>query len=291
VLLLDTVLTIWMAGLMTHVGDDSIAGMDLKSHVVIVTDRANTQHKPTLVVLVPDFAASFDLQPGDRITFMGLPPGRAKADRKFQDYAPSLTEPITNALLDDAPKMNQQHKNITASLEYPNGDLNILVYHTKEANYILNNKVVRHQCVPRLTQFKTTATNPYTLTITHAGNRPPTSLYISTDALVLLVNQPPPHDSDHQPSKAEARAHFANYEGILKRRNLVTPRRLAVVEASEDDCGAGLTLPDDFDIFDLPGQLFASTDAFAQLATAARSSSDRVIFLSANPACANTDWP
>src|SRR5688572_15216304 len=104
-ILLDTVFTIYMTGLMTHIGDDRVAGPDLKTHVALVVDRQHMQHRPMICVpgedlyggAVGDPPLEIDLNQGDKVTFEGLIAGRALASPDFRSYVPTLEEPLTNA--------------------------------------------------------------------------------------------------------------------------------------------------------------------------------------------------
>jgi hypothetical protein len=155
-------------------------------------------------------------------------------------------------------------------LIYPEGDLDIAYFHDYEAQYFRKTELVRTQCVPRATKFPATATSKVTMTVTHQ-DRTKTEKGLKPDAIVWLTNEPP---EGHQPPTDELEEHFTEYVGVMKRRNLATTRQFAIVEPATKKCAAGPTLPNPLPM--LSGSIFPDTQGFT---------------ISANPACANTDWP
>lgn len=290
-MLFETTVAILMAGLMTHVGNDTIAGEDPKTHVMMARDRTNAAHTPVLWVLTNKLSEIIYLKPGDKIRFENLVKGTAKAQPDFQSYTPSLAEPISHGFLSDAARKNERDRNFFASMEYPEGKLSILFYHNNEANFLRRNRVVRHQCVPRFTLFLSEKSNKDHVRMyiepSHQGY-----VELTGGALIFLINQPLHRGPV---SNAKANEHFANYGSMVKRRNLVTWPRLAAIEEG-DPCGrpAEQKLPDDIYIDDIVGGLSLPAVAlnFQKLAT--DSSGQKALFhilLSANPSCTNTDWP
>ena len=291
-ILLDTVFTIYMTGLMTHIGDDRVGGPDLKTHVAVLVDRQHRQHRPIICVdgehlyggdeATPPYTA--ELRQGDRIMFEGLIAGRALASRAFEDYVPTLEEPITNALLHDKPRKDEIHDDVVASMKFPKGELGIAWYHQYQADFIRDNRIVRSQCVPEATRFTTNSsyTDKVTMRIVHTQGLP-TEVDLEPDAVVALWNQPDAEDDQ------ERETHFTNYIGVLKPRFMLGIRHVARVRAG-DPCRLGPQRPTPLPMCS-PTSLVDPEERHNGMTSAMHKAINVVIVLSDHPSCTNTDWP
>jgi hypothetical protein len=291
----EVILTMWMIGLMTHVGDDSVGGKDIKSAVAVVAGKEGHHHAGIIIfdridsVLRVQFAP---VVPRDEVTFEGvMPNGGAHATADFQSFMPTLTEPVTNSMVDEWVKKQEPHDGI-AWIHYPGGTVDIYRLKTNEGLFFRGNDFVRSQCVPAVTSFSTTTDGDVTMYVKHA-DRTRTRFEIEGKALLVVINEP-----DSSPSPAEAPFHFTNYDVLLERRYGVVPRHVASVRQG-DRCehakalNENTTLGDLLDEF-LPGPFPQSLAPSQQdLTPQHRSAIDLLLNIRAGeqPACTNTDWP
>lgn len=284
-----TELVILMAGLMTHVGNDTDAGPDRKEYVAIVKDD-HSSHKPFILIEERFNNEGEDilyyLKPGDVITFErgGVVSGSAVASEQFVQFVPTLTEPLTNSLLAEAVKKNKDHDETVARVQYPEGELFVFFHETK-ARFVRGNDVVRVQCVPELTAFVTETTGDVTMKITHR-NGDYEDYSLKPDSLVEIVNQ------EHA---GDASEHFSNYRGMLRRRYLVVRRAMPTVE-EDGPCHEIPQLPPNLTLGELPNVFLATRLAKANTTKVgstptARTGSVFDMRLSEHPACTNTDYP
>ena len=226
--------TIYITGMATHIGDDSIAGKDLKHGAAfVVADH----HTPVILLagsqMIPAESGivTIDLQDGDHITLEGgVTAGKAEASIRFQQFVPSLAEPFTNMLMHEDPKKLAKHSK-TIFLTYPKGDLDIALFHKEQAEFYREGSKVRTQCVPALTEFTASATGNVTLRVKRAKGDVVRTL--EPDAAILIRNDVP---SNHTPTPDELEKHFTKYAGVLKKRNIFTPARIATVKAIATPC-------------------------------------------------------
>jgi hypothetical protein len=291
----EVILTMWMIGLMTHVGDDAVGGVDVKNAVAVVAGREGHHHASILIVdrrdSVPRVQYS-DLVSRDRVRFVGqFPSGGAEATPEFQSFVPTLSEPATNSLVDEWVKEQRPHKGV-AWIHYPGGSVDIVNLKAKKGRFFRGNDLVRTQCVPAITSFDTTADGDVTMYVEHAdGTKTP--FPIQGKAFLLVVNEPYP-----RPSDADVPLHFTNYGMLLKRRYGMVPRHIASVREGED-CGHSKALQEGTTLRELLADLLQiplpESLAHSQqtLTPQQRSMIDRLLDTRAGeqPACTNTDWP
>jgi hypothetical protein len=294
-MLIKAALVIVMTGLMTHIGDDTVAGPDFKSAAAIVLDKHDTHHHPTLMVrkcFVNETDANdveYHLQPNDRIKFRhGVSLGYAETSTAFVQYTPSLAEPLTNSLVDEPIKDTAKHGNVVAWLEYPEGMLDIFWYHTAKAKFFRGSNFVRNQCVPKATYFAATTTDVVFIDI-HHDDGSTTTIPLKQDALVEITNQ---GDIPLSTDNVAGSAHFANYSGLLERRFGIVPKDVARVE-SGTRCEQSPTLSGPITTRRLAARLSTQFPTIAaELAMGGDCDDGNVGFeASEHPACTNTDWP
>jgi hypothetical protein len=265
-MLLATTFTIYMTGLMTHVGDDRIAGEDLKRGVAIVIDG---HHTPEIIIAGKYVDPTGDFQQTlvehDRITFTGggLIPGVAAADPRFQSYMPSLAEPFTNMLIDDDVKILARHENVSY-LIYPTGKLDIACFYEVQAEFLREKDHVRRQCVPAVTQFTATTLPAERIMMTITDDQMNVKFHesLTPDAIVWIRNEPVHLDP------GELRRHFMKYVGVMKRRSMFMTRQLAAVDKN-----------------------FAYPCSVASVLPKCPKPPVSKLLVSEDPACTNTDWP
>jgi hypothetical protein len=293
----ETILTIWMFGLMTHVGNDKVGGPDKKEAVAIVSDTNGTHHRPVMYVEDSHGGWLYEFRQGDHVRFEeGVTAGRAAATAEFTSYTPTLFEPLTNSLLDEPVKEKRTQGRVVAWIHYPQGTLGIVGLKYSEAKFFRGNDFVRSQCVPASSWFDAPTHDRVAMIITHDDDGSSDTYHLDPNAFILVVNESEGSD----PSR-----HFANYGGLLERRFGVIPRAIARVEEG-NPCDHPEALPPNMTLGDFIQQL-GNRSRFARvkqlnLRTGTKGTS-RVshsalapdlllrILVSDDPACTNTDWP
>lgn len=296
-MLKETMLGIWMFGLMTHVGDDAVGGRDTKRAVALITDRNGMQHRPWVLIIdgipLAPRGRVYYFQPDDEVTFEnGVLSGGAEASSKFQRFTPTLAEPLTNSLIDEPVRERRRHDGVVAWIHYPKGALDILGLKPNEGKFYRGNNFVRSQCVTAGTQFNTRMYDDVDMYIKH-HDRTRTHFDLRGSALLIIVNQP----DDDDVTDEEAIPHFANYGQLFERRFGVVPRRLATVREG-DPCEDGDALDPDTTFLKLLGPIVTLPRPQTSLNSqshAAHLEPDLSVLLgmrvAEHPACTNTDWP
>ena len=290
-MIIAAALTIWIKGLMTHIGDDRRP--NLKAGVALIEAE---HHVPIVIIFTDDIASSCPTTPQEELCFVPLldddlitfsggldTNGMAEISPNIRDYLPHLQEPITNMNISDDSRLLKRKDHVAAWLQYPKGYLDIAFFQHEKANFFRKDKSkidpARSQCVPHITQFTAPTTGTVTMTITHTSGSP-TPIDLNADALVLLLNDVP---YDHHPTAKELEEHFTEYVGVLKKRALVADH-IAIVR-SGDPCGLGPQFPTTEDDFKLAAKTKGIATPLSGLIPFFR------ILINADPACTNSGWP
>ncbi|HYC61936.1 MAG TPA: hypothetical protein VEK79_20465 [Thermoanaerobaculia bacterium] len=292
-------LILWMFGLMTHIGDDTIGGLDVKEGVALVSDQ---HHLPFMGIIdridtTPRFRLH-EFKQGDEVIFEdGVEAGGASASAAFQSFTPTLGEPITNSLLDEPIKEMRPHDDVVAWIHYPQGDLDIIGLKTYEGKFSRRGDFVRSQCVPASTVFKTTATQNVVTMYVKRGDRSRVPFDLEGLTLIIIINEPSLRNTLHTP---DVSLHFTNYGRLLERRYGIVPRNIASVmdgnpcarpEALSPNTTLGMLLPQ---VLPQVQQLTQGVDVQSGLRHAVAPASLDVllrIFVAEHSSCTNTDWP
>jgi hypothetical protein len=305
-MLAETTLTIWMLGLMTHVGDDTVGGHYPKKAVAVVADRFHVHQAGMVIVDHFDHPLSriqvYEFEAGDDVRFEhGVSAGYAEATDDFERFTPALREPLTNSLLDEPVREVRRHDAVLAWIHYPEGILEPVGLKYQEARFFRGNDVVRTQCVPASTVFNAPTHDEVRIIITHDNGTREPILTVDADAFIIVVNEPSLYSAARSVSPA---LHFTNYGALVEPRYGVIPRRIAQIEAG-NPCADPKALAEHETAFDVLNRIFA-TKQFAkarqfQLAVpaAARHVSHSGlgleilvrILIADDPACTNTGWP
>lgn len=322
-MLFESLVAVLMSGLVTHVGTEQTGGPDVKRCAALAADR-HQHHEPRLII-EGAFTESGDavdrrLLPGDRLELLGIDGAGATPIEdfcfnctgsdlcelcelpglpKFRQFVPTLTEPLTQSLLDDDVRDCKPHDNVVAYLMYPAGVLFNSYYHDKESKYVRGGEVVRSQCVPQVTGY--IGIGAGAVILRHHGTNAHPDIPLAPLAVVTLINQA---DSGDPPDDV-ATAHFRNYGGLLKRRYFIVPRRTASITRG-NNCTENPKLKDGTTVDELPDIFLAQyvtrfatagpLQSFAAQAAQQPTSKPgphifRTITFSEHPACTNTAWP
>jgi hypothetical protein len=272
--MLKIALTIMMAGLMTHMGDDTLPGPDMKNGVILVEAQ---HHDPTIFIggdqLIPAQSDPYEFElPDDSEVYFsakGMLDGQAKASNQFQKYTPTLNEPRTNMLVHDDAKKMKKRNDVAAQVFYPAGELDIRFFQRDKGHFLRNGKTVEVECVPAVTQFTATPipTGNVTMTIVRNGKVLETKT-LRADSEVWVTNLPP---KDPTLPDAVYERHFQEYRKLMIGKAGVLSE-IAIVKRSAERCSAGPILPSRAAA--APGPFFPVH-----------------ILIDDHPACTNTDYP
>ena len=302
-----TVLVIWMLGLVSHIGDESIGDRDVKIAAAVVRDQS-LHHQPVLKIVDFDSDGNFryreyPFQHNDRVFFEeGVIAGDADADPAFQRFTPTIGEPLTNSMLDEPVKEARGHDDVLAWVHYPKGTLTVVALKNAKADFYRGTDFVRTQCVPATTEFVADTHDVVMMYVVHDGGSV-TPFDLSTSAWLIIQNEASPGGAVDDDTASE---HFANYGRLLERRYTVIPRRIASVRSGakcvkREAVPAQATMRDVLQKSPILQQFLASAQAKiaalqasdAQAAKAAIAVIDDLLDarIADHPACTNTDWP